>query len=104
MAASIRHSITTVALALAFLTAGCGESSSIDSSLVNVYTDVVIARESTLDTVQAQADVRAALARYGYTQERFETELRKAGEDPATFRALYDSVSARISAKRRPQK
>ena len=104
MAASIRHRITTVALALVLLTTGCGESASIDKSLVDVYTDVVIARESTLDTVQAKDDVRAALARHGYTQERFETALRKAGEDPTTFRALYDSVSARISAKRRPQK
>ena len=104
MSPSLRQSVTATTLALMLLTAACSESSSIDSSLVDVYTDVVIARESTLDTMQAQADVRAALARHGYTQERFETELRKAGDDPATFRALYDSVSARISAKRRSQK
>jgi|694.fasta_scaffold13951_8 hypothetical protein len=101
---SIRSIVVNTALALALCGSGCGEPSSIDASLVNVYTDVVIARESTLDTVQAQADVRAALARHGYTQERFETALRKAGEDPTTFRALYDSVSARIATKRRSQK
>ena len=99
---STRHILA--ALAITLVTAACSDTSTIDSSLVDVYTDVVIARESTLDTVKSQADVRAALERHGYTQERFETELREAGQDPATFRALYDSVSARISAKRRPQK
>lgn len=79
----------------------CNDTSTIDTKLVDVYTDVVIARESTVDSVQAQADVRAALARHGYTQERFEQELRAAGEDPTTFRSLYDSVSTRISTKRK---
>ena len=80
---------------------GCAEKTSVDPALINVYADVVVARESSLDTVQAQADVRAALQRHGYTAERFDEELRQAGADPTTFRMLYDSVSARLQAKRR---
>ncbi|MBU3740693.1 MAG: hypothetical protein FGM24_00245 [Candidatus Kapabacteria bacterium] len=79
----------------------CSDKPTVDPKLVDVYTDVVIARESTVDSIQAQSKVRAALVQHGYTQERFEQELRAAGEDPTTFRMLYDSVSTRISAKRK---
>ena len=83
------------------LIVACSDKPALDPALIDVYADVVVTRESTLDTARAQADVRAVLQRHGYTAERFEQELRDAGSNPTTFRMLYDSVSARISAKRR---
>lgn len=88
-----------VLLAAIFLTA-CEGSSDIQPRLIECYTDVVVARESTLDTLQAQAKVRAVLQKHGYSAELFETELATVGKDPVKFRALYDSVAKRLAARR----
>lgn len=97
----LQHSPLLLLAALMCMLVGCSDKAGVDPALINVYADVVVARESSLDTAQAQADVRAALQRHGYTAKRLDEELRQAGADPATFRMLYDSVSARLQAKRR---
>lgn len=89
-----------VALFVAIAVTACETSSDIDPRLIECYTDVVVARESSLDTMQAQASVRATLQKHGFTKEQFETDLADVGKDPVKFRALYDSVAKRLAARR----
>lgn len=88
------------ALFVVLLATACEDATTIDATLIECYTEVVVARESTLDTARAQADVQAVLRKHGYTKERLERELSEVGQDPARFRALYDSVAKRLAARR----
>lgn len=79
----------------------CESEPTLDTHLIDTYARVVFARETyAADTVAAQAEVRRILAQANFTPESFETTLRGHANDAKRFRALYDSVSVRLTAMR----
>ncbi len=89
---------TTLALA-SILMVSCADE--VDrSALIDTYTDVLIARESSLDTAVIRARVDSVLRAHSYDKARFDTDLRAMGTDARSLASFYDSVTQRLARKR----
>jgi len=71
-----------------------------DNRLINTYASVLIVRESTVDSAQSKKRYDSVLKVNGYTKESFENALREQSADRDRFKTFYDSVVARVRAKR----
>lgn len=72
-----------------------------DNRLISTYADVLLVRESTVDSAQSKQRFDSVLHLNGYTKEGFENALRDQSKDRERFKTFYDSVVARVRAKRR---
>jgi len=88
-------------MALIFLMPlGCTEASSPRKELVEVYANVVAARETMADSATIQRKIDSVIAAAGYTAEKLEKELRSMGATPQLFKSFYDSVSYKLTLLR----
>lgn len=78
----------------------CTSKSKVDNRLVTTYASVLLVRESTVDSVQAQRRFDSVLNVNGYTKASFERELREQSENHAQFKEFYDSVMVRVKQQR----
>jgi hypothetical protein len=89
----------TTAVLTCLLMVSCTEE--VDrSALIDTYADVLIARESSLDTAVVRARVDSVLRAHSYDKARFDTDLRSMGTDARSLTSFYDSVTQRLARKR----
>jgi hypothetical protein len=89
---------STVACA-AFCTS-CNDSEVPDERLVSAYVDVMIVRQSSLDTTVIAQRVDSVLQHHGFTSTEFFDRVREEGQRPRMFKAMFDSVAARYERMR----
>lgn len=72
----------------------CEENNKIeDSKFLDIYTEVLIARESTTDREKGTEEVNKVLAEHGMTEPEFrKTYLELSKEDPKRLGRLIDSI------------
>lgn len=92
--------VFAVVIAAGIITTSCEGSSADTSKLVETYADVIIVRETSVDTTVITARVDSVLRAHNYEKTQFEADLRSMGSDPRTLTSFYDSVSQRLARKR----
>lgn len=79
---------------------GCGGSDVPDERLVSAYADVMIVRQSSMDTTIIARRVDSVLQHHGYTHAEFFERVREEAQRPRMFKAMFDSVAARYERMR----
>lgn len=92
--------LTVCALACIVFATSCGDSDVPDERLVSAYVDVMIVRQTSLDTSVIARRVDSVLQRHGFTSSEFFDRVRAEGQNPRMFKAMFDSVAARYESMR----
>ncbi len=95
-----RFMLAVCATACIMLGTSCGESDVPDQRLISAYTDVMLVRQSSLDTTVIARRVDSVLQHHGFTSSEFFDRVREEGQDPRMFKAMFDSVAARYERMR----
>lgn len=75
----------------AFILVGCSNSDN-KEKLLNVYKEVLIAREKFQDSLQANQEVQKVLRKNGYSEIQFRNEIFKLAESEKDFLQTIDSL------------
>jgi len=92
MSACIRSSVIITALCCI----ACTTTEEVDERMLKAYTEYVVLRMSSSDTIIVQKRLDSLIRAHGYTEESFFTELSSYGKNRETMRVFYDSVRARV--------
>jgi len=92
----VNISIRACFVATALFCLACTKNDVVDDRMLQAYTDYVVLRMSSSDTVVVQRRLDSLIHSHGYTQESFFAELSSYGQDRETMRVFYDSVRARV--------
>lgn len=92
--------ILATALACAAFCTSCNDAEVPDERLVSAYVDVMIVRQSSLDTAVIAQRVDSVLQHHGFTSAEFFERVREEGQRPRMFKAMFDSVNARYERMR----
>ena len=79
---------------------GCGGSDVPDERLVSAYADVMIVRQSSMDTTVIARRLDSVLQHHGSTHAEFFERVREEAQRPRMFKAMFDSVAARYERMR----
>lgn len=89
-----------IALALFFTFIACGEQSSIDQDkYLKVYREILIARETIADSLEANKEVQDILEKYEYTLDRFAEEAMELQRNSGDFLKIVDSLRKEFRAQ-----
>lgn len=92
--------LATAALCCIVVAMGCSTDETPDERLVAAYADVMIVRQSSLDTTVIARRVDSVLQHHGFTSTEFFERVREEGQRPRMFKAMFDSVAARYERMR----
>ncbi len=92
--------LLTIVLACGTLCTSCNDAEVPDERLVSAYVDVMIVRQSSLDTTVIAQRVDSVLQHHGFTSTEFFDRVREEGQRPRMFKAMFDSVAARYERMR----
>ncbi len=95
-----RFKLAVCASALIAICTSCTDSDVPDERLVSAYVDVMIVRQSSLDTAVIAHRVDSVLQRHGFTSTEFFNRVREESQHPRMFKAMFDSVAARYERMR----
>ena len=74
----------------------CTTSEDVDERMLKAYTEYVVLRMSSSDTVVVKKRLDSLIQAHGYTEESFFAELSSYSKNRETMRMFYDSVRVRI--------
>jgi hypothetical protein len=95
-----RLTLLACALTSVALITACSDSEVPDERLVSAYVDVMIVRQSSMDTTVIARRVDSVLQHHGFTSAEFFERVREEGQRPRMFKAMFDSVAARYERMR----
>jgi hypothetical protein len=87
--------IVTATVFCTLMATGCNPDETPDERIVSAYVDVMIVRQSSTDTTVISQRVDSVLQHHGFTSDAFFERVRKEGQRPRMFKAMFDSVAAR---------
>lgn len=82
--------ITTFCLVFTFNS--CNNDNEIDPKILNLYKEILIARETNLDNNLANQEVANIFKKYKMTEKEFRFEMQSMSKDNDKFMKLIDSV------------
>lgn len=75
----------------AFILVGCSNSDN-KAKLLNVYKEILIAREKFQDSIQANQEVQKVLKKNGYSENQFRNEIFRLAQSEKDFLKTIDSL------------
>lgn len=91
--------ILTLITAFSFLIISCNDSDDVNQRFLDTYREILIARETIADSVEANKRVMEIMDEHGYTQAEFQEEFFEIASDNEEMVRTIDSLRNYLKSK-----